>query len=269
MAESAPQGSAQASAPDALGAIEDDLTRAAAAAMDRTTPLVERLLALQDEAGGLLSRYGALVHDPREEPGLLRAQAAPDFDAIRADYEHLFATCTLNPGHAAQVRALCSRIAAGRGHYDAVAARTDVPWWFIGLLHAMEANLNFAGHLHNGDPLARRTVHVPKGRPPVWNPPGDWESSALDALQLARLTGLHDWALARSLYRLEGYNGWGYRPKGIHTPYLWSFTNHYEKGKYVADGCFDPNAVSQQCGAAAILKAMVEAGLVAFPNGAG
>jgi lysozyme family protein len=56
------------------------------------------------------------------------------------------------------------------------------------------------------------------------------------------------------LYRLEAYNGFGYRRKGVPSPYLWSFCNLYERGKYVADGQYDPNAVSKQCGAGVMLK---------------
>jgi len=41
---------------------------------------------------------------------------------------------------------------------------------------------------------------------------------------------------------------------------LWSFSNHYTKGKYVKDGVFDPNAVSQQVGSALVLKRLVERG---------
>jgi lysozyme family protein len=41
------------------------------------------------------------------------------------------------------------------------------------------------------------------------------------------------------------------------TPYLWSFSNNYEKGKFVADGHYDPEAVSKQCGAALMLKAIM------------
>ena len=42
--------------------------------------------------------------------------------------------------------------------------------------------------------------------------------------------------MARILYRWEAYNGFGSRRQGINTPYLWAFSNHYTKGKYVADG---------------------------------
>ena len=65
-----------------------------------------------------------------------------------------------------------------------------------------------------------------------------------------------DWSLERLLYELEGYNGWGYRLFHAHvkSPYLWSFSNHYTSGKYVADGRWSDTAVSRQCGAALIIK---------------
>jgi len=46
----------------------------------------------------------------------------------------------------------------------------------------------------------------------------------------------------------------------VKSPYLWSFSNHYLKGKYVADGKWDPNAVSQQAGAMVILRRLAGAG---------
>jgi len=47
---------------------------------------------------------------------------------------------------------------------------------------------------------------------------------------------------------------------GKPTPYLWSFSNLYEKGKYVADGRFDPQTISKQCGAAIMVKALIDGG---------
>ena len=44
-----------------------------------------------------------------------------------------------------------------------------------------------------------------------------------------------DWSLPRLLYRWEGYNGFGYRSRGVPTPYLWSFSTLYDKGRFVAD----------------------------------
>nr|MCU0729260.1 hypothetical protein [Sphingopyxis sp.] len=91
-------------------------------------------------------------------------------------------------------------------------------------------------------------------------PPSDWESSAIDALRLMNFAGQQDWSLARTLYRLEAYNGFGYRSRGVPTPYLWSYSTHYERGKFVADGRWNPQAQSQQCGAALMLRLLVDAG---------
>jgi lysozyme family protein len=121
------------------------------------------------------------------------------------------------------------------------------------------------GHLHNGDtPLTRRTRNAPANRPEVWLPPADWESSAKDALTHDGFLGQTDWTLEAMLYRWEGYNGWGYRQAGRPpTPYLWSFSNHYTRGKYASDGRYDSQLRSQQCGAAVMLKELLRAGEIA------
>ena len=51
---------------------------------------------------------------------------------------------------------------------------------------------------------------------------------------------------------------------GINTPYLWSFSNHYTRGKFTSDGNWDSSAVSQQCGAGVILHDLVQRGVVRF-----
>jgi lysozyme family protein len=75
----------------------------------------------------------------------------------------------------------------------------------------MAASLNFNRHLHNGDPLTARTVQVPAGRPKTGEPPFTWEESATDALMLEKLDQWEDWSVPGTLYKLEQYNGWGYR----------------------------------------------------------
>lgn len=188
--------------------------------------------------------------------------------ALRTEYRQLFRTCTIRPERLATVRAMVNKIRANQARCAAVAQKTEVPWYLIAVLQAMEANLNFNRHLHNGDPLTARTVHVPKGRPPHGNPPFTWEESALDALQYEGFTAWHDWTLPGILYKLEGYNGWGYRKyhPDVLTPYLWSFSTHYTRGKYVSDGTWSATAVSQQCGAAVLLKEMVQEQVIQIPE---
>lgn len=144
---------------------------------------------------------------------------------------------------------------------------SSVPWYFIACVHYMECSFSFKRHLHNGDPLTGYTVHVPANRPKVGHaPPFTFEESAVDAIKLMKYDQVTNWSLSFILLKLEGYNGFGYNRKGIHTPYLWSYSNHYTKGKYVKDGVYDASAVSSQLGAAVILKRMEQRALISIPR---
>jgi lysozyme family protein len=119
--------------------------------------------------------------------------------------------------------------------------------------------------LHNGDSLKKRTINEPSGRPladPIkgWQVGYTWEESAIDALTMKEFNRVKDWSLPTQLWQLERYNGFGYRKyhPEVLTPYLWSGTNHYSKGKYVADGKWDANAISEQIGIAALLKVLIK-----------
>lgn len=181
--------------------------------------------------------------------------------ALSNEYKQLFADAQIRPDRLFAVNATVDRIfdKANMDRYKAVSKKTGIPAFFIGIIHNMEASLSFKGHLHNGDPLTARTVQVPKKRPPNGNAPFTWEESAIDALTFDKLSTWTDWSLPGLCFKLEGYNGWGYRKHHpqVKSPYLWSFTSIYSAGKYTADGSFSTTAVSKQVGAAALLKAML------------
>ncbi len=172
-------------------------------------------------------------------------------------YQQLFASCSVLPQHRASVERLTAQLLQQQARYQAVAEKTQVPWHVIAVIHALEASQNFQRHLHNGDPLHSRTINVPAHRP-LTRPPFTWEASAIDALHYSGLAQWRNWSIAGTLFKLEAYNGWGYRryhPQVL-SPYLWSFSQHYQRGKYAADGRFDPNLVSKQSGAALLLKGL-------------
>jgi lysozyme family protein len=190
--------------------------------------------------------------------------------AQRRRYELLYESCLCRPRRKAQVDRLVKRITANRVRYQKVGKAVGIPWYVVGIIHSLEASGDFTRHLHNGDPLTARTVHVPAGRPKTGKPPFTWEQSAIDALRGRGLGAWTDWTVPGTLYQLEAYNGFGYRDRhpNVPSPYLWSFSNHYTRGKYVADGRFSPTAVSQQVGAALLLKQLASAvGRVAIPTG--
>jgi lysozyme family protein len=185
---------------------------------------------------------------------------------LRKEYQDLFTSSQINVDKKQAVNGIRDKIIANRERYEQVSQTTKVPWYVVAVIHSLEGSLNFKTHLHNGDPLTAKTIHVPKGRPPG-TPPFKWEDSAKDALTFDNMAGVTKWDLPIILFKLEGFNGFGYRAKHpeVLTPYLWSFTNHYSKGKFTADGKFDANAVSKQCGAAAILKALNLQGMIDPP----
>lgn len=164
-----------------------------------------------------------------------------------------------------QINAQAAKIEANRARYEAVSAKTGVPWDVIGVIHYRESSGSFAGVLHNGQKIigkGKKTTIVPKGRGPF----STWEEAAVDALMNCHpFAGKNkDWSIAGTLDILERYNGLGYRNKGLPSPYLWAGTDQYKKGKYVADGKYDPNHVDKQLGVAAILMKIRE-GKAAVP----
>lgn len=163
-------------------------------------------------------------------------------------YSDLLQRSQVKPEWQAFVDRTANRIIANKDKYKEVEKATGVPWAFIGCLHYRESDLDFKTHLHNGDPLTDRTRHEPSGRPINGEPPFEWTESAIDALEYEKFVGLGDWTLENICERAEKYNGLGYRNRGINSPYLWSGTNNYERGKFVSDGAFSASTIDKQLG---------------------
>ncbi|WP_246780845.1 DNA/RNA non-specific endonuclease [Rhizobium ruizarguesonis] len=224
--------------------------------LNRLMTLAESVRHDETEASDDVSRLFQAYHSEIASALPSEEAAAPAFDGVKDEYAQLYGDCAIRSERRSDVDWYVRKLTEFRPRYAQVGDALGIPWWFVGITHALEASFNFNGHLHNGDPLTARTVQVPKGRPTKWNPPNSWEDSAIDALTMKKFAKQADWSLARTLFRLESYNGWGYRGREINSPYLWSFSNQYSKGKFVKDGKFDANAISKQCGAAVMLKAL-------------
>lgn len=170
--------------------------------------------------------------------------------------------------HAPKVDVIVARVLAHRGRYEAVTRETGVPWFVIAGLHNMEASGSFTKHLHEGSPLTARTRWVPKGRPVSGKPPFTWEFSAVDALRYDRLPEVNWRSLDAALYACERYNGTGYLKyhPDVPTPYLWSHTSIYTRGKYIADGKWSSTAISAQTGIAAIWKRLESRKAITLPK---
>lgn len=177
------------------------------------------------------------------------------------DFENLFREAKLD-GELIKVEELAriTNVALTlRPQYETVAKATLIPWSIIAAIHFRECNQKLDTHLHNGDPLSARTIHIPKGRPAIGDPPFAWSFSAIDALH--DRTGRKEWDIVSALDFLERYNGLGYRTIGIYTPYVWDYTSLYTKGLFRSDGVFDPEMKESRPGCAAMFKVLHQNGI--------
>mgnify|MGYP007100109918 FL=1 len=149
---------------------------------------------------------------------------------------------------------VAKRLVAAKSRYQAVSAKTGVPWFVIAVIHQRESSQNFSRSLAQGDPWNEVSTHVPKGRGPF----SSWEAAAVDALAVCPpyASKWKDWSAGGTMTLLEQYNGLGYANKGIPSPYVWSGTDQYVQGKYISDGVFSATTVDKQLGCAGLIVAM-------------
>jgi lysozyme family protein len=192
----------------------------------------------------------------------------PNVDASKKHLSDLFNSVIIRETRKASAKYYADKCIENRTKYESAGAPLGVPWYVVAVIDALE-NTFGNGWLANGDPLTGPTVRVPAGLGRGENFPISWARGAELSMKKDELDKVTDWTLGNLLYRVMLYNGTGYISKEIETPYLWSFCTHYTKGKYVRDGVFDSNAVSEQCGAAVILWELERRGIIAIPRAPG
>lgn len=171
----------------------------------------------------------------------------------KAHYIRLWSTMQIKPEKKPIVKWYVNKIKEGAERYREVERETGVPWQVIGCKHLMEGAGDFSRVLHNGERIigtSKKTRLVPKNRGPF----DSWEEAAIDALRIKNQP--KEWTIENTLYYCERFNGLAYLrdPSKPNSPYIWSFTQHYTKGKYYADHKYSPTLVSKQCGIAPVLK---------------
>jgi lysozyme family protein/peptidoglycan hydrolase-like protein with peptidoglycan-binding domain len=184
------------------------------------------------------------------------------FPDLQDRYERNWSNLKVRADRLDEAKKEAGRLLKGKSTYQQVESRTGVPWWFVGLCHYRESHFDFDTYLGNGQHLSRTTTIVPKGRGPFTGP-NAFVDGAVDALRLEGFAAAADWSIARTLFRLEGFNGFGYQSRGVNSPYLYGGSNIYgppeaRGGKFVRDHVFDPNFVDTQLGTAVILKVLLD-----------
>lgn len=175
-----------------------------------------------------------------------------DLTALKARNAARWAAAKLTRGP--EFDRVATRLVMSKPRYQALADKTGVPWFVIAVIHEREAGQNFTKSIAQGDPWNEKSVHIPKGRGPFKS----FEEAAIDALTKCPpyAAKWKDWSTGGTMTLLEQYNGLGYANKGLPSPYIWSGTDQYKSGKYVADGKFDPSVVDKQLGCAGLIIAM-------------
>jgi lysozyme family protein len=168
-----------------------------------------------------------------------------------------WAKCEITSSRAAEVTKVAQKIFTHKSDYQAVEGATGVPWWFVGIVHSLEADLNFNCSLAQGDPWNKVSRHVPKGRGPFKS----FLAAAIDALINCAPFAARwkDWSIGGVLTLFEEYNGLGYDT--VHhmpSPYVFGATNQEQRGKYDSDDHWDASMWDTQIGCAALLKALME-----------
>jgi len=207
---------------------------------------------------------------------------APEYAALLAKTGILLRVsthCAASRFCAAVVLALSER---HRDEWAEVAGKTGVPRLWGLASFERESGSDYSRSPAQGDRWDRVSVNVPRGLGPY----RCWGDACVAAYRIDRLdevagsagvppasaaiTGeaaasenaggtpaLPGWTWPRACYEGELFNGFGPRAHGRHTGYLWSWTNIYTGGKYVADGKWDPDTQDQQCGMVPMMAALL------------
>lgn len=141
------------------------------------------------------------------------------------------------------------------GRYDAGCKITGVPIAWAAASFEREASSNFNLNPAQGWPLHSRSQWVPHN-----GPFSDWTTAQIAAYDIDGLdkVGAANWSWARGCYEGEAFNGWGYRAHSVHSPYLFAGSSLYTRGKYVADGVWDPNHIDTQLGIIPMMLRIVQ-----------
>ena len=199
-----------------------------------------------------------------------------DIPALIAKNEARWHAMNLRDDRVPKFDAIAARLCApdAKLRYQGVVERLQVagfqavPWWVIAVISEREYGgpPRWDCQLGQGDPLHQASTHDPAGRGPFLDHPGDttpgndaWTRCCLDALidcapHAAKWT---DWSAGGTMTILEEYNGLGYAAHGVPSAYVWSGTDQYVSGKYVADHVYRNDVVDVQEGCAPIIARMM------------
>jgi lysozyme family protein len=184
------------------------------------------------------------------------------YDALEPEYVAQIARARIRPECEHLLEVTCRRLLQDKPVYLRIFEATGVPAAGSMALAEREMSGNLHCYLGNGQRLTKRTTIVPINRGPFPDTEDGFIAAALDALhldgldQVAAMPG--GWSLPRFAYESDAWNGWGYRLRGIPSPYSFGGTTVQKPGKFVRDHGFSPTMMDPQLGTIAIVEKLFE-----------
>lgn len=172
---------------------------------------------------------------------------------LRDEYLRNWNRAKINEHHKDNVQRGMDKVEPNIEEYNIVASHVDCSVHALICSHYREASCDFDRQILNGQDWDMKTTIVPKNEGPFENFEVSCKRGFAIKPKMESLTNIVD-----LLHFLERWNGWGYRRRGIWSPYLWSYTNLYKKGYYTSDGRYSSRAVNKQLGCASLLIALFE-----------
>lgn len=181
-----------------------------------------------------------------------------DLAALKAANEKRWANAKLTRGP--EFAKPAQKAFLNKARYVSIAKRSGMPeiaWLFVAVTHYRESSQDFTKNLGQGDPLEHVTVHVPAGRGPFLGTTA-FEDGAVDALVNCppHAARNKDWSIVSLLTLLEQYNGLKYANANRPSPYIWSGTDQYVRGKVLVDHGPIEEVVDKQLGCAGLILAI-------------
>jgi lysozyme family protein len=181
------------------------------------------------------------------------------FAILAPEYAALLSAMRLDPARehdlAARAGVVLDLSYFHRDEWTEVTARTGVPRLWGMASFERESGSDYSRSPAQGDRWDKVSVNVPRGLGPY----RCWGDACVAAYAIDKLDEVSaaNWTWPRACYEGELFNGFGPRAHGRRTGYLWSWTNIYDGGNYVADGKWDPDTQDQQCGMVPMMAALL------------
>lgn len=185
------------------------------------------------------------------------------FEQLAPEYERLAAFAMIVPARERELAIVCEHLRNDKELFEEVYSKTSVPTAVLMALAEREMSGNTHCYLGNGQPLNRRTTIVPLNRGPWLEAyPQNFVAGCIDSLHLDGLDKYAQkyggWSLALLGYASEDWNGWGYRARGIPSPYFVGATTVQKSGKFIRDHVYSATTMDPQLGTLAIVEELVK-----------